>query len=79
MNKIDRFFRSMALLCLGVIIGFLISPIKNGIKISVGSGNTSSRVMNDYSDDLDEFRDYDEDTVYETPDEEISSDEEISF
>lgn len=59
MNRSERFFRSMAMLCLGIIIGFLISPIKKGIRVTIGSGNTGSKVMNETDwDDMDDFDDY---------------------
>lgn len=62
----------MAMLCLGVIIGFLISPIKKGVRVSIGSNNQNSRLMNQgddlddwYDDDLYDYEDYDGDTIYE--------------
>ena len=31
MSKLDRFFRDMAFLCMGIIIGFLCAPVRKGI------------------------------------------------
>lgn len=75
MSKWNGFFRGMAMLCLGMVIGFLISPIKQGIQISIGNNNRGSRLMNQSSgfDDEDEFDEeyMDEDDFepdFETPD-----------
>ncbi len=84
MSKLDRFFRGMAMLCLGVIIGFLIAPIKKGIRISIGSGNTDSSVMNQgfdeeedlYDEDDDEPYVYDSDDVYDDDEADSTEDDE---
>lgn len=92
MSKLDRFFRGMAMICLGVIIGFLISPIKQGIRVTIGSNNRDSELLNEYhvlddddfddfdedDEDLDEIEDFeDEEPDFETPDDE--DEEEIPF
>lgn len=53
MNKADRFFRGLALVCVGVILGFLLAPIKKGIRVTIGSNNRGSDVMNEYGTDED--------------------------
>ncbi len=53
MNKAERFFRDLALVCVGVILGFLLAPIKEGIRVTIGSNNRSSEVMNEYDTDED--------------------------
>ena len=40
MSKLDRFFRDMAFLCMGIIIGFLCAPVRKGINITIASNNT---------------------------------------
>ena len=42
MSKTEKFFRAMAWLCLGVIIGFFVSPIKQGVDIRICSNNTDT-------------------------------------
>lgn len=42
MSKTEKFFRAMAWMCFGVIIGFFISPIKQGIDIRICSNNTDT-------------------------------------
>lgn len=39
MSKSEKFFRAMAWLCLGVVIGFLLAPIKRGIDVTIASNN----------------------------------------
>ncbi|MDO5547684.1 MAG: hypothetical protein Q4F79_04275 [Eubacteriales bacterium] len=88
MSKVDRFFRGMAMVCLGVILGFLISPIKQGIRVTIGSNNRDSELLNQYGfledevfdedlDEMEEFEDeeFDEEPDFETPDDE----EEVPF
>ena len=62
----------MAMLCLGMVIGFLISPIKQGVRISIGSNNRGSSLMNQgFDDEWDEEEYFDEDEFepdFETPD-----------
>jgi hypothetical protein len=41
----------------GVVVGFMVSPVKKGI--TIGSNNAVTH--NDYSDDYDDFEDYEED------------------
>ena len=40
MSKLDRFFRDMAFLCMGIIIGFLCAPVRKGINITIASNNS---------------------------------------
>lgn len=40
MSRLDRFFRDMAFLCLGIIVGFLCAPVRKGINIAIASNNT---------------------------------------
>ena len=72
MSKWNSFFRGMAMLCLGLVIGFLISPIKQGVRISIGSNNRGSSLMNQgFDDEWDEEEYFDEDEFepdFETPD-----------
>lgn len=72
MSKWNSFFRGMAMLCLGMVIGFLISPIKQGVRISIGSNNRGSSLMNQgFDDEWDEEEYFDEDEFepdFETPD-----------
>ena len=74
MSKWNGFFRGMAMLCLGIVIGFLIAPIKQGIRVSIGSNNSGSKLMNEFHgfDDEDEFGDeeYDDEPGYEEYDDE---------
>lgn len=42
MSKTGKFFCAMAWLCLGVIIGFLLAPIRKGVDISICSNNIGS-------------------------------------
>lgn len=89
MRKVDRFFRGMAMFCLGIVVGFLIAPIKKGINVSIGNNNCDSQLMNafdgDYfvdDDDFEEDEDYDgpfeamEDSVDENT---VDDEEEIPF
>ena len=72
MSKWNSFFRGMAMLCLGMVIGFLISPIKQGVRISIGSNNRGSNLMNQgFDDEFDEeeyLDEYDFEPDFETPD-----------
>ena len=72
MSKWNSFFRGMAMLCLGMVIGFLISPIKQGVRISIGSNNRGSSLINQgFDDEWDEEEYFDEDEFepdFETPD-----------
>ncbi|MDO4286168.1 MAG: hypothetical protein Q4C40_00420 [Eubacteriales bacterium] len=42
MGKAEKFFRAMAWLCLGIIIGFFIAPMKEGVNVSICSNNTDT-------------------------------------
>ena len=80
MSQWNGFFRGMAMLCLGIVIGFLIAPIKQGIRVSIGSNNSGSKLMNEFHgfDDEDEFDDeeYDDEPCYE-PDFETPEDDDV--
>lgn len=39
MGKAGKFFFAMAWFCLGMVMGFLIAPIKQGVNISIASNN----------------------------------------
>lgn len=68
MNKADRFFRGLALVCVGVIVGFLLAPIKKGIRVTIGSNNHGSDVMNEYGMDEDwDDEDWDDEWDEEAP------------
>lgn len=54
MSKTEKFFRAMAWLCLGVIIGFFAAPIKKGIDIRICSNNTDTVFGNGDEDNGDE-------------------------
>ncbi|MDD6611418.1 MAG: hypothetical protein PUE91_04370 [Clostridiales bacterium] len=54
MSKTEKFFRAMAWLCLGVIIGFFAAPIKKGIDIRICSNNTDTVFGNGDEDGEDE-------------------------
>ena len=45
MSKLDRFFRDMAFLCMGIIIGFLCAPVRKGINITIASNNTGNDAL----------------------------------
>lgn len=45
MSKLDRFFRDMAFLCLGIILGFVCAPIRKGINITIASNNTGEGAL----------------------------------
>lgn len=53
MSKTEKFFHAMAWMCLGVIIGFFVSPIKQGVDIRICSNNTDTVFGHD-EDDTDE-------------------------
>lgn len=42
MDKMDRFFRAMAWLCFGALLGILIAPVKNGFHLSICSNNVGT-------------------------------------
>ena len=39
MSKSEKFFRAMAWLCFGVIVGIFLAPVKHGVHISICSNN----------------------------------------
>ena len=63
MSKTEKFFRAMAWLCLGVIIGFFVSTIKQGVDIRICSNNTDTVFGNgdEDNDDDDDKDDGDDD------------------
>lgn len=42
MKNAEGFFRAMAWLCLGMVLGFLLAPIKRGITMSICSDNVGA-------------------------------------
>lgn len=44
MNKLTAFFLAAFMLCLGIVIGFMISPVKHGVRVSVGNNNSDISV-----------------------------------
>ncbi len=69
MNKAERFFRGLALISVGIILGFLLAPIKKGIQVTIGSNNTGSELMNQYGwdDDWDD-EDWEDEPIPEEED-----------
>lgn len=39
MSKTTAFLLAAFMLCLGLVLGFMASPVKHGIKISIGNNN----------------------------------------
>lgn len=39
MGKTGKFFFAMAWFCLGMVIGFLIAPMKQGVNVTIASNN----------------------------------------
>lgn len=68
MSKLDRFFRDMAFLFLGIMVGFLCAPIRKGVNITIASNNTGERALR-ASDEEAEFEYDNEDDL---PPEEIT-------
>lgn len=54
MGKTGKFFFAMAWFCLGMVIGFLIAPIKQGVDIMIASNNMVDGVDALCDDDEDE-------------------------
>jgi hypothetical protein len=59
MNKREAFFLSAFMLFLGIVIGFLSSPVKHGLSIGNNSGNTYCG-EDDCCEDMDEYKDEDD-------------------
>ncbi|MDO5783615.1 MAG: hypothetical protein Q4P20_00975 [Eubacteriales bacterium] len=60
MGKAGKFFFAMAWFCFGVIMGFLIAPIKQGVDITIASNNMVEGLdvwCDDEEDALDEQED----------------------
>lgn len=63
MNKREAFFLSAFMLFLGIVIGFLSSPVKHGLSIGNNSGNTYCGEDDCCCGDLDDCKDDDEDDM----------------
>lgn len=60
MNKREAFFLSAFMLFLGVVIGFLCSPVKHGLSIGNNSGNNYYGEDDCCCGDTDEYKDEDD-------------------
>lgn len=72
MGKTGKFFFAMAWFCFGMIIGFLIAPIKHGVDVTIASNNRMDGdvtvASNDMVDGLDGWCDDEEDAEDEGTD-----------
>lgn len=59
MSKSEKFFRAMAWLCFGVIIGIFLAPVKHGVHISICSNNKNSTFGDNSADTYDAYDDED--------------------
>lgn len=50
MSRSEKFFRAMAWLCFGVLVGIFLAPVKNGVHISICSNNKNSSFGDDGAD-----------------------------
>lgn len=50
MSRSEKFFRAMAWLCFGVLVGIFLAPVKNGMHISICSNNKNSSFGDDGAD-----------------------------
>ena len=57
MSKSEKFFRAMAWLCFGVIVGIFLAPVKHGVHISICSNNKNSTFGDDGADTYDAYDD----------------------
>ena len=55
MSKSEKFFRAMAWLCFGVIVGIFLAPVKHGVHISICSNNKNSTFGDDGADTYDAY------------------------
>ncbi|WP_432620069.1 hypothetical protein [Butyricicoccus sp.] len=60
MSRSEKFFRAMAWLCFGVLVGIFLAPVKNGVHISICSNNKNSSFGDDGADLCDEDEEDDE-------------------
>jgi len=60
MSRSEKFFRAMAWLCFGVLVGIFLAPVKHGVCISICSNNTNSSFGDDGADICDEDEEDDE-------------------
>ncbi len=65
MSKTEKFFRAMAWLFLGVVIGFLIAPIKGGTNVTIASNNVGADSFDFSSDDDNDDGDGDDGVAHE--------------
>lgn len=55
MSKLTGFLLSATFLCLGMLLGILLAPVKNGFSIGNNSGNTYCRDKDDDNEYEDEW------------------------
>ncbi len=60
MSRSEKFFRAMAWLCFGILVGIFLAPVKHGVRISICSNNTNSSFGDDGADICDEDEDDEE-------------------
>ncbi len=60
MSRSEKFFRAMAWLCFGVLVGIFLAPVKHGVHISICSNNQNSSFGDDGADICDEDEDGEE-------------------
>lgn len=60
MSRSEKFFRAMAWLCFGVLVGIFLAPVKHGVHISICSNNQSSSFGDDGADICDDDEDDEE-------------------
>ena len=57
MSRSEKFFRAMAWLCFGVLVGIFLAPVKHGVHISICSNNKNSTFGDDSVDTYDDYED----------------------
>ncbi len=60
MSRSEKFFRAMAWLCFGVLVGIFLAPVKHGVHISICSNNQNSSFGDDGADICDDDEDDEE-------------------
>ncbi len=60
MSRSEKFFRAMAWLCFGILVGIFLAPVKHGVRISICSNNTNSSFGDNGADICDEDEDDEE-------------------
>lgn len=63
MSRSEKFFRAMAWLCFGVLVGIFLAPVKNGLNISICSNNQNSKFGDDSMDIGDEDEDDEQEEI----------------